>query len=75
MKELEGDEGNLEVSSRVQAVCDWFGPTDLTKIDTRAWYKALRIDKQPATQPVPSADHHGGGDSFEGRLLGGRRAK
>jgi acetyl esterase/lipase len=54
----------------VQAVCDWFGPTDLTKIDTRAWYKALRIDKQPATQPVPSADHHGG-DSFEGRLLGG----
>jgi len=59
------------VSSRVQAVCDWFGPTDLTKIDTRAWYKALRIDKQPATQPFPGADHRGGADSFEGRLLGG----
>jgi acetyl esterase/lipase len=65
VKEFEGHEGNLDVSSRVQAVCDWFGPTDLTKIDTRAWYKVLRIDKQPATQSVTGAD------SFEGRLLGG----
>jgi acetyl esterase/lipase len=71
VKELEGDEGNSDVPGRVQAVCDWFGPTDLTKIDTRAWYKALRIDRQPASQPVPSAHHRGGGDSFEGRLLGG----
>jgi len=31
-KDLEGDEGNLTVSSRVQAVCDWFGPTDFMKI-------------------------------------------
>lgn len=30
MKELEGKDGNLEQSCRVQAVCDWFGPTDLT---------------------------------------------
>ncbi|MCE5326649.1 MAG: alpha/beta hydrolase [Planctomycetaceae bacterium] len=29
VKELEGDVGgNKEYSSRVQAVCDWFGPTD-----------------------------------------------
>ncbi|HEV7302148.1 MAG TPA: alpha/beta hydrolase [Tepidisphaeraceae bacterium] len=29
-KDLEGEVGgNLEFSSRVQAVCDWFGPTDL----------------------------------------------
>jgi acetyl esterase/lipase len=27
--ELEGDEGVTGVSSKVQAVCDWFGPTDL----------------------------------------------
>jgi acetyl esterase/lipase len=28
----EFDQGeNLDVSSRVQAVCDWFGPTDLTR--------------------------------------------
>lgn len=29
-KEMEGDLGNTNVSSRVQAVVDWFGPTDLT---------------------------------------------
>jgi len=32
VKDLEGDEGNLEHSSRVQAVCDWFGPTDLLQM-------------------------------------------
>jgi acetyl esterase/lipase len=30
VKELEGDLGNTNVSSRVQAVVDWFGPTDFT---------------------------------------------
>jgi acetyl esterase/lipase len=29
VKELDGKGDNLDVSSRVQAVCDWFGPTDL----------------------------------------------
>lgn len=29
VKELEGDSGNPNVSSRVQAVCDYFGPTNL----------------------------------------------
>lgn len=33
VKELEGNEGNLDQSSRVQCVVDWFGPTDLTKTD------------------------------------------
>ncbi len=32
VKELEGDGGNPKESSRVQAVCDWFGPTDLLKL-------------------------------------------
>ena len=33
MKDLEGDVGgNLNQSSRVQAVVDWFGPTDLVSI-------------------------------------------
>jgi len=32
VKELEGDLGNGGVSSRVQAVCDWFGPTDFLEI-------------------------------------------
>jgi acetyl esterase/lipase len=29
VKELEGDGGNPEYSSRVQAVCEWYGPSDL----------------------------------------------
>ena len=33
VKELEGDEGNAEYSSRVQAVCDFFGPTDFLQFD------------------------------------------
>jgi acetyl esterase/lipase len=32
MKEFEGNEGNPDHSSRVQAVCDWCGPTDLPLI-------------------------------------------
>jgi acetyl esterase/lipase len=39
VKELEGTGGNLEQSSRVQAVVDWFGPSDFTapdKIDAEA---------------------------------------
>jgi acetyl esterase/lipase len=35
--ELEGTiGGNLDQSSRVQAVCDWFGPTDLTQFTEQA---------------------------------------
>jgi acetyl esterase/lipase len=32
-KDLEGKGGWQEFSSRVQAVCDWFGPTDFLKMD------------------------------------------
>jgi acetyl esterase/lipase len=32
VKDLEGQGGNLDQSSRVQAVVDWFGPTDLLKM-------------------------------------------
>jgi acetyl esterase/lipase len=32
VKELEGNGGNLDQSSRVQCVVDWFGPTDFTKM-------------------------------------------
>jgi hypothetical protein len=34
--ELEGDAGNPDYSSGVQAVVDWFGPTDLLKMSTDA---------------------------------------
>ncbi|HWE94101.1 MAG TPA: alpha/beta hydrolase [Tepidisphaeraceae bacterium] len=60
VKELEGDEGNLEYSSRVQAVCDWFGPTDLTK-----------MDEQSAKSGVPSRMHHNAPDAPEAKLIGG----
>jgi acetyl esterase/lipase len=32
VKELEGSGGNLDQSSRVQCVVDWFGPTDFTRM-------------------------------------------
>ena len=32
IKDLEGDLGNEKFSSQVQAVCDLFGPSDLTKV-------------------------------------------
>jgi acetyl esterase/lipase len=36
VKSLEGNEGNLKQSSEVQAVCDWFGPTDFVLMENRA---------------------------------------
>jgi acetyl esterase/lipase len=57
VKELEGDGGNPGVSSRVQAVCDWFGPVDLTKM---------------AEQSGPESQlDHNAPDSPEAKLLGG----
>lgn len=42
MKALEGDEGNLGYSSRVQAVCDLFGPTDFSESGVKS-YSALVV--------------------------------
>ncbi len=36
VKEMEGDLGNTNVSSRVQAAIDWFGPTDLLAMGDQA---------------------------------------
>ena len=36
VKELEGDEGNPDQSSRVQAVVDFYGPIDLLRMDATA---------------------------------------
>ena len=57
VKELEGDGRNKEVSSRVQAVCDWFGPTDLLKMGEQAGPNS-KIDHNSANAP-------------EARLIGG----
>ncbi len=56
VKEMEGNLGDTSVSSRVQAVVDWFGPTDLTLM----------------TQQSGSggANSHDAPESPESRLLG-----
>jgi len=57
VKEMEGDLGNTNISSRVQAVVDWFGPTDVTLM---------------AQQSGPdSMIQHDSPDSPESKLLGG----
>jgi acetyl esterase/lipase len=56
VKELEGDGGNAGQSSRVQAVVDFFGPTDFLQMDAHALKGGLKHD--PATSP-------------ESRLIGG----
>ena len=54
--ELEGDLGNTDESSRVQAVCDWFGPSDLKSMGRQSGPDS-RID-------------HDADDSPESLLLG-----
>ena len=57
MNEMEGDLGNPGVSTGVQAVVDWFGPTDVTLM---------------AKQSGPrSMIQHDAPNSPESRLLGG----
>jgi acetyl esterase/lipase len=56
-KDLDGDGPNREVSSRVQAVCDWFGPTDLLKMDAQSGPNSRIKHDAPA--------------SPESRLIGG----
>lgn len=56
-QELEGEVGTRGVSSRVQAVCDYFGPTDL-----------LRMDEQAGGR---GPFRHNDANSPEAQLLGG----
>jgi acetyl esterase/lipase len=57
VKEMEGNLGDTNVSSRVQAVVDWFGPTDLTLLEQQAGPHSM-IKHDSANSP-------------ESRLLGG----
>ena len=41
VKELEGTEGNLDQSSRVQAVIDWYGPTDFLTVGAKGTRTSL----------------------------------
>jgi acetyl esterase/lipase len=42
---------NLAVSSRVQAVCDWYGPTDFLQMEAQAAHLAKAMKHNPATSP------------------------
>lgn len=65
--ELEGAElGNADVSSRVQAVIDWFGPTDFALMD--AQFAAGNVCDA-------SAQSHDAADSPESLLVGGALAE
>ena len=54
---------NLDQSSRVQAVCDWFGPSDLISFGPQGGNDRV---KNPS--PFPASDS---ADSPEGKLIGG----
>lgn len=51
--------GNAGVSSAVQAVVDWYGPTDFA-----------RMDSQLSAQGCPGQGHHSAADSAESLVLG-----
>jgi acetyl esterase/lipase len=57
VKEMEGDLGNTNVSSRVQAAIDWFGPTDLLLMGEQAGPNSMI--------------HHNDTNSPESMLMGG----
>jgi acetyl esterase/lipase len=56
-QELEGKDGNADQSSRVQAVVDFFGPTDFLQMDAHS-LPGARLKHDPPTSP-------------ESRLIGG----
>jgi acetyl esterase/lipase len=56
VKDLEGPEHGPEISTRVQAVVDFFGPTDFLQMDAHA---------------LPGGQRHNPADSPESQLIGG----
>jgi acetyl esterase/lipase len=55
-------QGNAGTSSRVQAVIDWYGPTDFARMDAQLL--------APASTCPPGSASHGAARSPESRLLG-----
>jgi acetyl esterase/lipase len=51
VKDLEGDGGNPGQSSRVQAVCDWFGPTDFLQMEAHALTPGKPFSHDAADSP------------------------
>jgi acetyl esterase/lipase len=57
--ELEGDGGWMGVSSRVQAVCDWFGPTDFLEMNRAGSSQDHDAPDSPESELIgaPIQDH------------------
>jgi len=66
----EWEPAEEKVSSRVQCVVDWFGPSDLAKMNAQAAEQAKQPD---GTQPAPPRRRldHDAADSPESELIGG----
>ena len=56
VKELEGNAGSDGVSSRVQAVVDWFGPTDLTLVQAAEGYDITPVAMLLGGEPKERMD-------------------
>ncbi len=52
VKELEGDEGNAQFSSRVQCVVDFFGPTEFTKMDAQGSNRRHDAENSPESKLI-----------------------
>jgi acetyl esterase/lipase len=56
VKELEGDLGNADQSSKVQAVCDWYGPADLFALGNKPGEPRDPVVKLLGGQPIKMKD-------------------
>jgi acetyl esterase/lipase len=67
------EKGGEKVSSRVQCVVDWFGPSDLAKMNAQAAEAAEKAGAADGAQPPPSRRRldHDAADSPESELVGG----
>lgn len=50
--EMEGNLGHAEYASDVQAVCDWFGPTDFLRMDEQSGDMNHRAPDSPESQLI-----------------------
>ena len=67
VKELEGSTGNLDQSSRIQAVLDFFGPTDLLQMDAQAALNAAVVSRIKHDDPRSPESRFIGGPIQENR--------
>ncbi len=67
VKEMEGDLGNPNVSSRVQAVVDWFGPTDVTLLAQQSGPHGMIQHDGPNFARITPPGRAGAGEARSGQ--------